>query len=436
MIKSTDRSEQGQSLVVLVLAAVILVGAAGMALDGGFILTQKRRAQNVADNAALAAALKLAQKQYSDYVPEAIQVAQQNEFVVDATTVITVTSPPETGAFTSTPFGQYVEVIITRQVHTSFIHLLYTGPFAYTVHAVARAEPSDLNRVAEGLAIVALDEDYCEATFFSGSSDIYIDGGGVFSNSSGGDPGDQCYSGQISGSGNVYVEDGEVLMVEDWNSTGGGTVSPEPITGVDPIDYPPIPDPPCDGVGMTDKGDVDVTNNNGEIIGPGRYDDISVNPGGYLTMTAGLYCIMGGNFSIGGSVYGIAVHIYMGPDAGSFETNAGSQIELRAATEANCSAPAPTTPDVCDQAWLLLHVDEENTNLITINGGADTTYVGTILAPGAQININGGSATGGIIQSQIIGAVVEVQGTADIIIEYDPAQNYVPPLPPRVWLAE
>jgi uncharacterized membrane protein len=53
-VKST---EKGQALVLIVLAIVGLLGFAALALDGGMLLSERRRAQNAADAGVLAAAL-------------------------------------------------------------------------------------------------------------------------------------------------------------------------------------------------------------------------------------------------------------------------------------------------------------------------------------------------------------------------------------------
>ena len=236
----------------------------------------------------------------------------------------------------------------------------------------------------------------------------------------------------------MIVDEGGINMVDDWDENQNSTVNPDPTTGVSQFTYPPVADPDCDGVGMTDRGEVHL-NHGSDTISPGRYEEITVNPAASLTMEPGLYCITDGDFDISGDLTAIAVHIYMGPASGEFNTNAGATITLVAAREEptwTCDDPAPATPDICDQAGLLLHVDELNTNTIHINGGADTTFIGTFLAPSARIVINGGSETTGEFSSQIIGDTVEIEGNADVNIVYDPDLNYTPPIPPQVWLAE
>ena len=55
------KSESGQAIVLLVFGMIVLMGMAGLAIDGGNLYAQKRRGQAAVDNAALAYALELSQ---------------------------------------------------------------------------------------------------------------------------------------------------------------------------------------------------------------------------------------------------------------------------------------------------------------------------------------------------------------------------------------
>ena len=50
-------SERGQALIVIAIVLVVLAGIIGLAIDGGNVFLDRRKAQNAADAAALAAAL-------------------------------------------------------------------------------------------------------------------------------------------------------------------------------------------------------------------------------------------------------------------------------------------------------------------------------------------------------------------------------------------
>src|SRR3990172_6590357 len=61
------KSEKGQALILIALAAVGLFAFTALAIDGGMVFSDRRHAQNAADTAALAAAL--AKIRTPDYPP-------------------------------------------------------------------------------------------------------------------------------------------------------------------------------------------------------------------------------------------------------------------------------------------------------------------------------------------------------------------------------
>ncbi len=63
------KSEKGQALVIIALAAVGLFAFTALAIDGSRVFSDRRHAQNAADTAVLAAAL--AKIRTPDYPPNA-----------------------------------------------------------------------------------------------------------------------------------------------------------------------------------------------------------------------------------------------------------------------------------------------------------------------------------------------------------------------------
>jgi Flp pilus assembly protein TadG len=59
-MEKSDRSERGQVVIIMALAIVVLLLAAGLAIDGGMLLFGRRTMQNAADAAALAGTRELA----------------------------------------------------------------------------------------------------------------------------------------------------------------------------------------------------------------------------------------------------------------------------------------------------------------------------------------------------------------------------------------
>ena len=56
-MKAHSKSERGQALILIVFAIIGLIAMTGLTVDGGLAYSDRRNAQNAADNAAYAAAL-------------------------------------------------------------------------------------------------------------------------------------------------------------------------------------------------------------------------------------------------------------------------------------------------------------------------------------------------------------------------------------------
>jgi len=101
----TSKYERGQAIILIAFAIVGFIAIVALALDGGNVLLDRRRAQNAVDTAAYAAALAKieAQKQVPALTPGQIQTALQNAAIFRASSngypdsTITVNNPPQTG---------------------------------------------------------------------------------------------------------------------------------------------------------------------------------------------------------------------------------------------------------------------------------------------------------------------------------------------------
>lgn len=92
---NSDRDQQGQILVIFILALVAIVAAVGLVIDGGFAFAQRRAEQNAADLGALAGANAMLNGQ--DATTTARATAQKNGFEHGQNgVVVTVTTLPKT----------------------------------------------------------------------------------------------------------------------------------------------------------------------------------------------------------------------------------------------------------------------------------------------------------------------------------------------------
>jgi len=328
--------------------------------------------------------------------------------------------------------------VITQQVSTSFVHLVYNGPVKLTVRAVARAFPSTPSPIVPGQALVALDPDDCNALNFHGNGTTSITGGGAFSNSNAEPPPSSCHSGSAAGSSVIFASGG-IDTAGSWDP-GSATVTGTVTTNVPQL-------PPDDPALEVDEASLDnlcgalpdngahSQNGGSEVIGPGRYSEIRVLAGGLLSMDPGLYCITGGSGydTSGGTVTGSGVLIYLW--TGPFETNGNAANFLTAPTSATCTVPPSSVVEVCDYKGLLLYAREGNTSTMLVNGGAGSSMTGTFYAPDAHIEITGNTGTF-VLDSQVIANTVDVGGNGTVDITYNGGNNFANRVPPQIELSE
>jgi Flp pilus assembly protein TadG len=436
-------AEKGQALVLIVLAVVGLFAFAALALDGGMLLSERRRAQNAADAGVMAAAL--AKIQGNDLFIIALQRAASNGYgtIISVCSpdgvdcllgngerwTVEVSNPPRSGNFAGNI--NYVQVSITSQVKTAFAHLVFSGPLQTTVEAVSRVWSKQI--LAAGNALYAATEHDCKGIWFTGTGDTLISGGDVFSNSDASEK--NCNSGVQDGAGEVTVADGEIRVVGSFDQGGSGTVEPGPIEGVVPDNLRTIPTPDC--TELEDKGALHVNAGEEVFLLPGRYESITFStPNSKVVLTPGMYCIYGengfsgngGKVSVNASVDGVSgVMIYL--LRGPFDLGGNTYVDLRAEMgEGNLVDPSGN-----DWKGMLVYLDPENNSEVEITGTSNSTYSGTIFAPSSDCVIQGtGNSIG--LNSQVICYTVKITGTASVNITYD--GNSVFEVPAAIDLVE
>ena len=431
------RSESGQSYIIMAMMMIGMLGFSALAIDGGNLYHEHRRAQNAADAAAMAAALAKIKGQPLGTV--ALTSTTGNDFAtiaqhcipagpdcilgVGTDLTIEVTNPPREGQYSGNP--EYIRVYIEHKVNTSFAHLVFSGGLSDAAEAVSRVWPAQ--NFTPGHAIFATTAHDCKGVWFSGTGDTNVSGGGVFSNSDAASA--SCQSGVQGGGGAIKVSppDG-IEVVGTFDLGGSGSVSPAPIENV-PSDRirPMMGTPDCSG--LWNYGSMKINSAGAHTIQPGRYDEITVLAGADVTMDTGMYCIDGnkGFTSNGGSITGTDIFIYM--KDGDFNLGGNTLVNLSAVEPPNSLLDASKN----DWAGMLLYVDPNNTSPITITGASNTVYTGTIYAPSSLVTLEGGGTAIGL-NAQIIGDSVIITGNAELNITYDESKLF--PLPPAIDLVK
>jgi hypothetical protein len=423
---NSHTTERGQVLVIIILASVVLFGFAALAVDGGRFYAERRRAQNAADAAALAAAFASTEKK--DWSQAAMGQARENGYEdpnaakEDSLRMdVHVHNPPISGLYQGKK--EYYQVIIRNKVDFVFAQFVYAGNLEVTVEAVARARV--VGSPYPGQAFVATNRTACRAVNFAGGGDTTIIGGNVFSNSGGQG---NCASGLQNGSGSITVQNGDIQVAGDWVTKGGaGSVSPAPNENVDPMEEPDLPIPDCDN-NVPARSQNSYTSS--KVLEPGRYTGIKITNGDW-TMKPGMYCFTSTGFQFnGGSIQGIGVFLVV----------LGGDVKINGNGDTQLIRP-DSLIDKAGNEWggMLIYMPYANDGGIDLGGGSATNYTGTILAPGPRgsnkpkCTVSGNAGSIGL-SANVICNTLDVTGTADVKVQYIPKQNWQ--MPPMVDLSQ
>ena len=410
-MQSEGASERGQALILIVFAIAALFGITGLAVDGGSLYSDRRRAQNAADTAALAGAL--ARINGESWVDTTYKVATENGFANDGKRAfVEVHSPPISGNYEGDI--EYIQVKITSIVRTPFAATVGMPEMSNVVEAVARSKPAEYKPMFDGAAVVSLtptsDCNDTKSFWVHAEQTLSIYDAGVFINSY--NP-DCALIQQANGSIRIHG-DYPIQVVGGWQISKPSLLTPYPPVRVAGVAYPPpfyMPEVACSQAATISE---DLT-----TMSPGNWSE-PFPPEGITNLQSGVYCL-GGDFTMGsGSLTGSDVLFLM--DGGQMHISGGVHLDLRGQQSGNLKG-------------LLVYQPMTDKHPVILNASADSTFVGTVLAPGAQILIKGNDSPEGF-HSQLVGYTIEADGDSNVIIRYDEAENYAALYWPEVQFAK
>ncbi|MBI2333779.1 MAG: hypothetical protein HYU84_16775 [Chloroflexi bacterium] len=400
--------ENGQAMILIVFAIIGLIGASALAIDGTNAFIDSRRADTAASAAALTAALTRIEG--GNWRAAALATAAANGYNNDGVTnTVELNTPPLSGPYAGD--SEYIEVILTSHLQTYFGVVIGIPTITSVAHVISQSKPSELGEMFPGYALVSLaPHSKCEsgqrriAFWIHSEATINFVGGGLFVNSD--NPKCAFWS---FGSGSVRVQDASrITVVGGADIQKPKLITPFPIeTGTAPIPYPPpykMPQASCGS--KTAKIDEDT----GEMTS-GNWDEGIFPPEGVTILGQGTYCLQDDFIVKEGQVLqGNNVLIVM--EQGNIKISGYAEIDLSA-------------PKNGRNAGLLIYMPIDNHGLIELNGSDDSKFMGTILAPGAEVRLNGlDSIQGAAYHSQIIAYTIEVDGNDSIEINYKDEQNW------------
>jgi hypothetical protein len=353
MVRKTRQS--GQALVAVAFGLVALLGAAGLAVDIGYLRYQKRLEQSAADSAALAGATE---KAFGGNFDTAAKTDSGSNGFTDGANNVNVTVTATT--YNGNPNAVQVQVSAVQPI----FFMKVFGVSNPTVTASATA-------VFEGgqNCVYSLSGD------FHNSHTLDVPNCGIVSNDA------------ISNTGGHTITAASIGAV---NGPAPPRTNPATVTGIapaaDPLAYLPVP-----GIGGCASGVVSntfptPTTMNPVPLGPGTYCSISISGGRDVNLSAGTYVITGsgpGNgvsFTGTGRVSGNGVTFYL---AGG----ATGGVTLNSSQRSDLAAPTAGT-----YAGILFFQDKTNASAATINAAGGSTFNGAFYFPGASLTVNGGGS--------------------------------------------
>jgi len=442
-------NEEGQVLLIMVLAMVVFIGSLALAADVGFWRYMKRNMQKAADAGAIGGA--------TEHIYDVGNVdfgakrdTSKNGFTHgEEGVIVTVNNPPLSGPHKDlADAGHYVEVIIEQDQPTFFAKIFNITSAKVIARAVAYGG-TDNEKQALG-CIYTLDPSGNNSFVVSGENTLVEADCAIYVNSNS----DNC---ALQIAGNSTVEATGISVVGDY-CTGGTNTYVLDQNGVplevqegaspvsDPLSYltaPPVGD--CNYTLNTITTDYTFTPGVycGGIHITGNNLNIQFDPGLYILYGKGL-SIQSQTPGNAPKVNGEGVTFYnTGSETGgqtrygSIDINAGNNSSLTS-TDRNASNGEGTPASV---PGILFWQDPNNTKDATFNGQSDTILEGAMYFPSADVKFTGGNSTA-TGYAVIVAQNITFSGGATFTItnEFsgsggggDPGEN--PPIP-RVVLVE
>jgi hypothetical protein len=378
---------------------VAILAVVALTIDSGLLDDQRRNVQAAADAAALAAAEQLwtdwaanqGQDKNGKSRDTAILTAAANGFNNDKkTNTVTINIPPSSGLAT----GQagYAEVSIEYEQRRYFSAIFGADDIPVRGRAVARGKKN-----TSDVGVLLLNPGAQGALTISGQAGMVVDGKVIVNSNN---------SKSAVSSGSAGLTCNELDIGGGLNSSGSSYLTAPTIkTGA-----APTPDflsgvPAPDTSGMTIRSISTYSAASGETLQPGIYvGGITISSKPNVTLAPGTYYLQGGGFTMSGgssSLTALEVLIYNGANS------AGSVGKV---TLSGGGAVTMSPPSSGDCAGMAIFQDRTSAQPVTLSGGSNWDFKGTVYAAKAPVTVSGGS--GARMGSQYISDTLNLSGSS------------------------
>jgi len=452
----TRKRESGNILLFTALGLVVLMGFAGLAIDGGMMKYQKRLQQTAADAAAIAGATDLAYGSTGSQITTAGQsAAAANGFTDGAsancvsgggvgpdgsgnappigTVCVAVNNPPS--YWPSDPqLGDknYVEVVVTEVHQTYFMNLLKIP----STTVVARAEATDLSGGTSSSNCL-----YTLGPPAAAIEGINITGSATLNAPTCGISDDGNYD-PTGGTVNLIINAGSFGAVGTDTGHGGNVTcysQPKPCpaygapTQPDPESALTAPTQPAASTSCPSSGLCTVSTSGTTTLNPGTYASIKFGKNSTTTLNPGLYYInnadgsggltFDGKATVAGS--GVMFYLTCPPGTTSFPCANGATIGATGGGNvpdinltAMTTAQSTTYTGTSAYADILFYQNANDTATPTLGGDDSSAFNGVLYFPSVELTFFGNShSTQGFTAGVIIAKALAMTGNPTITVK-------------------
>lgn len=430
MAANRRRDDRGQVMIIVSVAFTILILFLAVLFDGANGMNTRRQMQDAGDAAALAAAnvIQVGTPRGCSATPGSptprASVAQAardslaaNLGWYDASTAVI-----------SCPTGYDNQAVAVELATTSV--RFFGGVMGGDIDVATRSAAVNGQITGTLYSIVLLDPANpswpngrrgCPALLLSGGPTVTLEGSvQVNSACAAGSGGALGTNGNAS---TVTMTNGSKIRVVGGYSPGPLTITPAPVTGVDPIADPLAGLPAMNTAGMTERSATRlVLNNEIRALNPGIYrGGIQLKNSSIALLRPGIYVMDGGGLDVGAqaSVMSVPAGVSVPPvtwstgcpvgtcgvliyntgttaTMGQLTVGAGSTLKLRAYVP---EAQANGVPDYRNlliwQSGSPVPTASYAQPEVSLNGGGSVDIRGTVYAPSAKVSMGGGAGGGG-----------------------------------------
>lgn len=409
MFRAGARSRRGAVAVVAAVSLPVLVGVMALAIDGGLLMAERRRAQVAADAASYAAVCTYDKVQKANDGGDPMAAASSAAVAYAAAcgspgVAVSLASPPDR-------YGEAdlaIQAVVSTRPPRLFGAIFGGDPPTVSAASVSVRVPT------AGASVVVLNPRAQDSLSVAGSarivvrSEIRVKSGAM-------------RAVNVNNAG--YVEAKKLKVAGGYQVSSGGSIKDAATTVqagaeassiVDPLEAT-LAHPATSGLtARTSPSGWNATNP--YPIYPGLYSSgLSLNSGGMnYTMSPGLYYIKSGNFVVSNGVRvtgsGVTIYLY----DGNVEIQGGQGTTITAPTDG-------TYKGVVLFQRSPRSGDDYAPHTVNIANGTDNSIRGTIYAPGATMSLAGGSTT--VDSAQLIVNKLNLSNNARYTPKQEPSRS-------------